>query len=160
MRVASGGATRATSPARSTPKQGTSVLPEKFDLSFIDSQSKQSPIVIIHHAVLGSLERMIGILLEIHGVNLPAFLHPYPQVVLPISEKFHGYADLINKKFNIPIDYNNAPLKEKIAFNHSRGSQIIVVGEKEENLYKQSQIFYGSYRQQKQNVIKEITPIN
>ncbi|MGJ7512666.1 aminoacyl--tRNA ligase-related protein [Variovorax sp. GT1P44] len=68
------------------------VLPERFNLSFQGASGSLARPVILHHAVLGSLERMIGILLEMHGSRLPAFLHPYPAVVVAVSEKSQDYA--------------------------------------------------------------------
>lgn len=57
------------------------VLPERFELDYVSADNGRERPVLLHHAVLGSLERMMGILLEVHGVDLPDFLHPYDAVV-------------------------------------------------------------------------------
>lgn len=115
------------------------VLPKRFDLNYIDENGKKESPIILHHAVLGSLERMIGILLESFGVNLPSFLHPYPSKVVPISEKSLDYANLLAQKINSSIDSSDEPLGKKLAFWRNKGViDIYVVGEKEANLFADS----------------------
>ncbi len=114
------------------------VLPERFDLHYIDKNNQSVRPILLHHAVLGSLERMIGILLESFGVHLPEFLHPYPSVVLPISEKSHEYAHLIAQKLQAAVDDSHEPFSKKIAIWKSKGvPNIYVVGEKEFLHYQQ-----------------------
>lgn len=115
------------------------VLPKRFDLNYIDENGKKESPIILHHAVLGSLERMIGILLESFGVNLPSFLHPYPSKVVPISEKSLDYANLLAQKINSSIDSSDEPLGKKLAFWRNKGViDIYVVGEKEAKLFADS----------------------
>lgn len=63
------------------------VLPERFGLQYIAENGQGHTPVLLHHAVLGSLERMVGTLLESFGVALPEFLHPYPLVLVPVSAR-------------------------------------------------------------------------
>lgn len=115
------------------------VLPQRFDLEYISENGKKEQPIILHHAVLGSLERMIGILLEIFGVNLPDFLHPYPSKVIPVSEKSFDYAKIVSNKLNSSIDDNSETFNKKIAFWKSKGVVCFyVVGEKEYQHYLQN----------------------
>lgn len=61
------------------------VLPERFDLHYLSSSNEQERPVILHHAVLGSLERIVGVLLEQYGETLPGFLQPTQLVLISAS---------------------------------------------------------------------------
>ncbi|MDR1696606.1 MAG: threonine--tRNA ligase, partial [Rickettsiales bacterium] len=67
-------------------------LPERFDLSYIGEDGQKHRPIMLHRAMLGSVERFMGMLLEHTGGNLPLWLSPEPVVVAPISEKFDDYA--------------------------------------------------------------------
>ncbi len=67
-------------------------LPERFGLKYIDDRSAEQCPVIIHRAVLGSVERFIGVYLEHTGGDLPLWLSPIQATVLPVSEKAKEYA--------------------------------------------------------------------
>lgn len=73
------------------------VLPERFDLEYMNDKGQKECPVLIHHAVLGSLERWLSIVMEHHG-GLPNWLHPNPVVVLPISQKHHNYAEQLKQQ--------------------------------------------------------------
>ena len=108
------------------------VLPERFALEYVNEDNARVRPILLHHAVLGSLERMIGILLEIFGVHLPAFLHPYPAKVLPVSEKSLAYAEQVALKLGCSVDASNERFGKKVAYWKSKGVvQFYVVGEKE-----------------------------
>lgn len=118
------------------------VLPKRFGLEFINAEGKKEEPVILHHAVLGSLERMVGILLESFGKDLPEFLHPYRSVVVAVSEKSLSYAKLVQGKVEGAIlDDSDEPLGKKLASWRSKGvPNIYVVGEQESNDYDQNGI--------------------
>lgn len=108
------------------------VLPDRFNLEYIDQNNQHQRPIILHHAVLGSLERMIGILLESFGKDIPLFLHPYPKVVIAISQKSHEYAKSLANKLDCIFDNSNDPLGKKLEYWRSKGiPHIYVVGEKE-----------------------------
>lgn len=113
------------------------VLPERFDLGYVGADNALTRPVVLHHAVLGSLERMVGILLEVHGVDLPDFLHPYDAVVLAVSESSKDYARACSKALHgrwtdVLVDVSDAPLPAKIAHWKEKGvPRIFVVGAKE-----------------------------
>lgn len=66
--------------------------PERFDLFCINEQGEQERIVMIHAAIMGSIERFLSVLIEHTGGNFPTWLSPVQAVVLPISEKQSQYA--------------------------------------------------------------------
>ena len=66
-------------------------MPERFDLTYIGSDSSEHRPVMIHRAMLGSIERFMGILIEHTGGAFPVWLAPVQAVVLPVSEKFSEY---------------------------------------------------------------------
>ena len=113
------------------------VLPGRFGLKFINEAGEAEQPVLIHHAVLGSLERMIGILLELFGSELPMFLQPHEAVVLPVSEKVSEYARDCHEQINgrwpdALLDKSSEPLGARIRRWKLRGvPHILVVGEKE-----------------------------
>ena len=67
-------------------------MPENFGLTFTNASSAEERPVMIHRAILGSLERFIGVLLEHTGGVLPFWLAPEQARVLSLSEKVEGYA--------------------------------------------------------------------
>lgn len=120
------------------------VLPRRFDMGFIDANNQEDVPVILHHAVLGSLERMIGILLEQHGVKLPLFLQPHEAVVLPVSEKASDHAArvhaLLKSKWKHALaDYSAEPLGAKLRHWKNKGvPYVLVVGEKEAQAFDEN----------------------
>jgi threonyl-tRNA synthetase len=63
------------------------MLPEQFDLTYIDEQGQQRRPIAIHRAILGSLERFIGILVEHFAGAFPLWVAPVQAVVIPIADR-------------------------------------------------------------------------
>jgi threonyl-tRNA synthetase len=79
-------------------------LPERFDLYYIDSHGEQCRPFMIHRALLGSIERFFGVLIEHYAGNFPLWLAPVQVKVLPITDSQMDYAgDIVErlKKDNI-----------------------------------------------------------
>lgn len=118
------------------------VLPNRFGLSYIGEDGAQHEPVLLHHAVLGSLERMVGTLLEAHGVDLPPFLHPYPHVLVPVSQKHleHVQArarELRQLGHDCLVEASDEPLGAKVRKWKVRGAlDIEVFGDKEVAAYE------------------------
>lgn len=74
------------------------VMPERFDLTYIDNEGKKVHPVMIHRAIIGSPERFIMILLEHFAGALPLWLCPEQIWVIPISKKHEKYAKKINEQ--------------------------------------------------------------
>ncbi|MCB9538276.1 MAG: threonine--tRNA ligase [Myxococcales bacterium] len=71
-------------------------LPERFDLTYVGPDNQPHRPIMIHRALLGSIERFFGILIEHYAGNFPPWLAPVQAKVLPLSEKFRDYgADVV-----------------------------------------------------------------
>jgi len=112
-------------------------LPERFELEYIGRDDKRHRPVMIHRAPFGSMERFIAVLIEHTGGKFPLWLTPNQVVVMPISEKFNGYAKnvldfLNNSDIRTVIDDRNEKIGRKIRDNElKRVPFLIIVGEKE-----------------------------
>ena len=74
------------------------MLPERFQLEFIDTDGQPKRPVVIHRAIFGSYERFIGILTEHYAGAFPTWLAPVQARVLPVSEKFIDYARQVHAR--------------------------------------------------------------
>ena len=112
-------------------------LPERFDLTFTTSAGKDTRPVMIHRAILGSLERFIGVLLEHTGGVLPFWLAPEQIRVLSLSEKTEAYAGEISEwlrqhGFRVSADLRNEKLGFKVREAElAKVPYMAVVGERE-----------------------------
>jgi len=112
-------------------------MPERLGAEFVaEDNSRQIP-VMLHRAILGSLERFIGILIENHAGALPLWLSPYQVVVLNISEKQENYAKKVTEELKrsgirVHADLRNEKIPYKIR-EHSlqKLPYQIIVGAKE-----------------------------
>ncbi len=112
-------------------------MPERFKLEYIDSDQSRKRPVMIHRAIMGSIERFIGILIENYGGAFPLWLAPVQVAVLPISENFLEYANEINDKLKKSgirsiVDARNEKIGAKI--RNCEVQKIIymaIVGQKE-----------------------------
>ncbi|MEE8138665.1 MAG: threonine--tRNA ligase, partial [Thermoanaerobaculia bacterium] len=94
-------------------------LPDRFDLEYVGADGAAHRPVMIHRAMLGSLERFLGILIEHTGGAFPAWLAPVQAVVLPVSEKFLDYGaqvrgQLAEAGVRVELDERNQKLGYKI----------------------------------------------
>ena len=112
-------------------------LPERFDLSFIGEDGKEHRPYMIHRALLGSIERFFGMLIEQHGGSFPVWLAPVQASVLPISERHQEYAESVLaelKKAGIrsELDSSNNTLNYRIRTAQTQKVPFMfVVGERE-----------------------------
>ena len=113
-------------------------MPERFDLFCINEQGKQERIVMLHAAVMGSIERYLSILIEHYAGAFPVWLSPVQAVVIPISDKFNDYAKKVEEKMKeadlrIDLDDRSESVGKKIReAEMQKVPYILVVGEKEE----------------------------
>jgi len=112
-------------------------LPERFDISYIEEDGQRHQPIMLHRALMGSLERFFGCLVEHYAGAFPLWLAPVQVILLPITDQHQEYADEVAKKltnngFRVEKDLRN----EKIGFK-IREAQLqkipymIVLGEKE-----------------------------
>lgn len=113
-------------------------LPDRFELEFIGSDNKTHRPVMIHRAPFGSMERFVSVLLEHCAGNFPLWLTPNQVIILPISEKYHDYAENIlnllnNYDIRGLIDTRAEKAGRKIRDAEvSKIPYMLIVGEKEE----------------------------
>ena len=112
-------------------------LPQRFKLEYTaEDNTKQTP-VMVHRAPFGSLERFTAVLIEHTAGHFPLWLTPEQVAILPISEKFNGYAQQVVKYFTeqdirATIDDRNEKIGRKIRDNElKRVPYMVIVGEKE-----------------------------
>lgn len=72
--------------------------PERFDLTCINESGEEERIVMIHAAIMGSIERFLGVLIEHVAGAFPLWLSPVQAALLPVSEKFEEYAKELQSK--------------------------------------------------------------
>jgi threonyl-tRNA synthetase len=113
------------------------VLPEKLDAEVVKASGARVRPVMIHQAVLGSIERFMAILVEHHRGNLPFWVAPEQIVVAPVSSGQLEYARAAAERFHTAgfrclIDEANETLSRRIVAAHNKGIPIFTtVGPKE-----------------------------
>lgn len=112
-------------------------MPERLGAAYIDENGDKQTPVMIHRAVLGSLERFIGILIEQHAGWLPLWLSPVQAVVMPITDAQADYAAAVAEKLNaaglrVEKDLRNEKISYKIR-EHTlqRIPYMLVAGDRE-----------------------------
>ncbi|PWL51670.1 MAG: threonine--tRNA ligase [Clostridium cadaveris] len=114
-------------------------LPQRFDLSYIGKDGEKHKPIVIHRAILGSLERFIAILTENFAGKFPSWIAPVQVKVLPISDKFMEYAkevvaELEAEDIRVELDDRAEKIGYKIReARNERVPYIAVIGEKEQN---------------------------
>lgn len=114
-------------------------MPERFDLTYEGSDSKKHRPVMVHRAILGSLERFIGILIEHYEGKFPLWLSPVQVKLLPVSERFNDFAKMLHQKLvhqgiRTEMDLRNEKLGYKIrSAQMERIPNMLILGEEEAN---------------------------
>ena len=112
-------------------------LPERFELEYTGADGEKHRPVMIHRVVLGSIERFIGVITEHFAGAFPLWLAPEQVKILPISDKFHGYAEEVRQQLDmVGLRVSVDTRSEKIGYK-IREAQLhkipymLVIGEKE-----------------------------
>lgn len=112
-------------------------LPEKFELEYVDENGDKVRPVVVHRAILGSLDRFVAFLLEETKGNLPVWLAPVQVKVLPISDKFIDEAKKVYEAcFNANLKVELDDRAEKIGYKIREAQTqkipyMLIVGAKE-----------------------------
>ena len=112
-------------------------LPERFELEFVGEDGLRHPVIMIHRALMGSLERFFGCLVEHYNGAFPVWLAPEQAVVLPITDRNHPYAEQIHRTLvehgiRAELDRRNEKLGLKIREAQLRKvPYMVVLGDKE-----------------------------
>lgn len=129
-------------------------LPERFDLSYIDEKGEKARPVVVHRAILGSMDRFVAFLLEETKGALPTWLAPVQLTLLPVNNEFHLeyskslLARLKKEGFRVELDEANEKLGYRL-----RNAQVnkipysIVIGDKERD---NDVVTYRKYGEQAQ----------
>ena len=112
-------------------------MPTRLDASYVDADGNKVPPVMVHRAILGSLERFVGILIEEFAGDLPLWLSPIQASILNISDAQEVFCKDLYKKLNsykirTEADFRNEKISYKIR-EHSmkRTPYLLIVGDKE-----------------------------
>ncbi|MBW3671797.1 MAG: threonine--tRNA ligase, partial [Acidobacteria bacterium] len=112
-------------------------LPERFDLSYIGADNSEHRPVMIHRALLGSIERFFGIMIEHYAGAFPLWLAPVQATVLPVSDKFIDYARTVRDRLadeGLRVELDDASEKLGAKIRQAQLQKIpymLIVGEKE-----------------------------
>jgi len=112
-------------------------LPERFDMTYIGEDGKKHRPFMVHRALMGSIERFFGILVEHYAGAFPVWLAPEQARILTLTDRQHEFGDALKKElrglgFRVDVDNRSASLGAKIKdARHDRIPYILVVGDKE-----------------------------
>jgi len=112
-------------------------LPERFELSYVDETGSQAPLVMLHRAILGSLERFIGTLIEHYAGNFPLWLAPNQVTIIPIKSEHQNFAvqmktALQQADIRVVVDDRNESLSKRIReASVKKIPYQIIIGDKE-----------------------------
>ena len=111
--------------------------PERFNMTFVDSDGQHKRPYMIHRALLGSLERFFGVLIEHFGGAFPVWISPQQVAVIPVSEVFNEYAqkvaaELKARDLRVTAELNDGRMNAKIRDCQTRKiPYMLVVGQRE-----------------------------
>nr|AGS52025.1 threonyl-tRNA synthetase [uncultured bacterium contig00008] len=111
--------------------------PERFDMTFVDSDGQHKRPYMIHRALMGSLERFFGVLIEHFGGAFPVWIAPEQIAVIPVAEQFNEYAkkvasDLKIKDLRVTAELGDERMNAKIRLCQTRKiPYMLVVGQRE-----------------------------
>jgi threonyl-tRNA synthetase len=112
-------------------------LPQRFEMKYIGEDGKEHQPYMVHRALLGSIERFMGILIEHYGGAFPTWLAPIQVAVIPVSQNFFDYAKevyshLFSNGITAELDERNEKIGYKIRdWETQKVPYMLVVGEKE-----------------------------
>lgn len=113
-------------------------LPERFKLVFTDRDGVEKRPYMIHRALLGSIERFFGVLLEHYAGSFPPWLSPEQIRIVPVAENFFDYAKAVESRlrkegFRVSCDLSNDRMNAKIrASQMMKNPYTLILGEKEQ----------------------------
>lgn len=113
-------------------------LPHRFDMSFTDKDGEKKRPFVIHRALLGSIERFFGILVEHYAGAFPVWLSPNQVKIVPVASTFEDYAHKVEQKLKkvgirVSCDYSDDRLNAKIRNAvKQKTPYILILGEKEQ----------------------------
>ncbi|GIT02323.1 MAG: threonine--tRNA ligase [Chloroflexota bacterium] len=113
-------------------------LPQRFDLTYQDSEGGRSQPYMVHRAILGSMERFLGVLIEHYGGAFPLWLAPVQAVLIPIADRHIEYCKSVSSQlesagFRIEVDTRGERMNQKIrTAQMQKVPYMLVAGDREE----------------------------
>ncbi|MDD5613539.1 MAG: threonine--tRNA ligase [Candidatus Omnitrophica bacterium] len=113
-------------------------LPERFDVTYVGEDGANHRAIMLHRAILGSLERFLGTLIEHYGGEFPLWLAPEQLRIIPVSEKFLAYAQKLKRileqdRFRTSIDARSETLGYRVREAEiEKVPYLLICGKKEE----------------------------
>ncbi len=113
-------------------------LPERFDMKYIGEDGNEHRPYMVHRALLGSLERFMGVLIEHYGGAFPTWLAPVQAAVIPVSQTFIDYAEKVVNELKendvrVELDKRNEKIGYKIRYWETQKiPYMLIVGEREQ----------------------------
>ena len=113
------------------------MLPERFDLTYVDDEGKPQRPIAIHRAIYGSIERFIGILIEHFAGAFPLWLAPVQAVVIPIADRHVEPAEelaavLRARGLRVEVDASDSRMQNKIRLaQEQKVPYMLVLGDRE-----------------------------
>ncbi len=131
-------------------------LPERFDVSYTGDDNQKHRTVMVHRAIMGSLERFIGVLIEHYGGAFPFWLSPVQVKVIAINTRNVDYANEIvlalkNRQIRVEDDYRDETLSYKIReATLQKTPYLLIVGDKEQQT---KTVTVRQYKETKQSAL-------
>lgn len=142
-------------------------LPERFDLTYIDSDGSKKRPVMLHRVIYGSIERFIGILIEHYAGAFPLWLSPVQVNVIPVNNEYHAeyakkvFEELNNLGIRVNLDDRNEKLSYKMRESQSKKIPLtLILGDKERDDVSISYRKFGSqetYTLSKEEFINKVS---
>ncbi len=114
-------------------------LPERFDVTYVGEDNQEHRPIMIHRALLGSLERFVGCLIEHYAGAFPLWLAPVQAVILPVADRHMDYAGQVAERLSresirVELDYSKESVGKKIRNAEvDKVPYMLVVGDREED---------------------------
>lgn len=113
-------------------------LPDRFDMSYIGEDGSEHRPFMVHRALLGSIERFMGVLIEHYGGAFPTWLAPVQAAIVPVSQNYFEYAEKVERELRehdikVELDHRNEKVGYKIRdWETKKVPYMLIVGEKEQ----------------------------
>jgi threonyl-tRNA synthetase len=113
-------------------------LPDRFDMTFVDHDGKEKRPYMVHRALLGSMERFFGVLIEHYAGAFPVWLSSLQARVIPVAPAFNDYAarvasELSGQGYRVEAELSNERMNAKIRdAQHEKIPYMLIVGEQEQ----------------------------
>ncbi len=112
-------------------------LPRRFNVTYVGPDGREHHVIMIHRALLGSIERFIGVLIEHYAGNFPLWLAPVQVRVLPVSDRYVDYATSVYQKLRdsgLRVELDDRPLTVSYRIREAEEEKIpymVIVGGRE-----------------------------